>query len=289
MQQCGDASGTLAAAKDMPARVRAASLDDPQFLLPLSEAYRATGNAEESQRLLQQALQNRSGAKATPEAQAQIAAALTETGSYAQATNIYVNLLQKQPDKLDYWEGLIGTLHQANKDSDALSVGAKMPADLYDQAMQRTDFVVMMSSIYEAQDQLEAAHRMLDEALQQATTNGRTAPVQLQLQVAGLWLREKQYDKALDLFGQVLGHYPENIEAWRGALAAYHESNQDGRAIALFDQASDLQRRRLEADPDVLSLLAFAHSAQGEHDLALRLVRQAVSRYQLMHRPLPVD
>ena len=187
------------------------------------------------------------------------------------------------------WEGLIGTLHQANKDSDALAVGAKMPEDLYDKAMSRTDFVVMMSSIYEAQDQLEPAHRMLDQAMQQASANGQTAPVQLQLQIAGLWLREKQYDKSLDLFGQVLGRYPENLDAWRGALAAFHESHQDARAIALVDRASDLQRRRLEADPDVLSLLAFAHSAQGDHDLALRLVRQAVLRYQVTGRALPVD
>ena len=289
LQQSGDAAGAIAAAREMPAKVRAASLDDPEFLLPLSEAYRATGNAVESERLLQQVLQSAGTAKASPGAQAEIASVLAETGNYERATDIYVNLLNQDPEKLDVWEGLIGALHQANKDSDALAVGAKMPADLYEKALLRTDFVVMMSSIYEAQDQLEPAHRMLEDAIEQGTANGQSAPVQLQLQVAGLWLREKQYEKALDLFGQLLGRYPENIEAWRGELAAYHESHQDRRAIELFDQASDLQRRSLETDPDVLSLLAFAHSAEGEHDLALRLVRQAVSRYQVMHTALPLD
>jgi len=209
LQQSGDAAGAIETAKVMPAKVRAASLDDPQFLLPLSEAYRATGNTEQSQRLLQQAIQNKCGMKASPDAQAQIASALSETGSYAQATDIYVNLLQQDPQKLDVWEGLIGTLHQANKDAEALEIGAKMPEDLYEKALQRSGFVVMMSSIYESQDQLQPAQRLLEQALQQETAQGQSAPVQLQLQIAGLWLREKQYGKALDLFGQVLDRYPE--------------------------------------------------------------------------------
>ena len=289
LQQSGDGQGAITASKNMPATVRVGCLDEPECLLPLSAAYSSVGNLEESRNLLQHAVQISVGAKGSPDMQMQVAALLAETGNFAQATELYVRLAQQDPKRLDIWEGLIAALHQANKDQEALEVSNKMPPEVYDKALEKTDFLEIMSSIYEAQDQLEPAHRLLEQAMQRETASGQNPPLPLELQLGGLWLKEKDYAKASDLFSQVISHYPENLTAWRGEFTALHESGHDEEAIALTARAPDTTRHRLESDPDTLALLALSYSAEKQNDVAVRLVRQAAWQYQSVRKAVPVD
>ena len=289
LQQSGDAPGAITASKNMPANVREGCMEEPECLLPLSAAYRSTGNVDESRSLLQRAVQISVSAKGSPEMQMQVAGLLGETGNFGQATEMYVRLAEQDPKRLDIWEGLISALHQANKDTEALAVSAKIPPDVYDKALEKTDFMMIMASIYEAQDQIEPAHRLLEQALNRETASGQDAPLPLQLQIGGLWLKEKDYTKASDLFSGVISRYPENLNAWRGEFSALHESGHDEQAIALFSRAPDTTRHRLENDPDTLALLAFSYSSQKQNDIAVRLIRQAAWQYQQARKTIPVD
>jgi tetratricopeptide (TPR) repeat protein len=289
LQQSGDAPGAITASKNMPAAVRDGCMEEPECLLPLSAAYRSTGNVDESRILLQRAVQISVGATGSPEMQMQVAGLLGETGNFAQATEMYVRLAQQDPKRLDIWKGLISALHQANKDPEALAVSAKIPSEVYDKALEKTDFLMIMASIYEAQDQIEPAHRLLEQALNRETAGGQDAPLPLQLQIGGLWLKEKDYTKASDLFSSVISRYPENLTAWRGEFSALHESGHDEQAIALLLRASDTTRHRLENDPDTLALLAFSYSSQKQNDIAVRLIRQAAWQYQSARKTIPVD
>jgi tetratricopeptide (TPR) repeat protein len=289
LQQSGDGAGAITASKNMPANVREACMEEPECLLPLSAAYKSTGNADESRSLLQRAVQVSVGAKGSPEMQMQVAGLLAETGNFGQATDLYVRLAQQDPKRLDIWEGLIGALHQANKDPEALAVSAKMPPEVYDKALEKTDFLMMMASIYEAQEQIEPAHRLLEQALKRETAGGKDAPLPLQLQIGSLWLKEKEYLKASDLFSAGISRYPENLAAWRGEFTSLHESGHDEQAIALLARVPDTTRHLLENDPDILALLAFSYSSQKQNDIAVRLVRQAAWQYQSARKTIPVD
>ncbi len=289
LQQSGDGQGAITASKNMPASVRQGCMEEPECLLPLSAAYRSAGNVDESRSLLQRAVQLSVGTKGSPEMQMQVAGLLGETGNFAQATEMYVRLAQQDPKRLDIWEGLIGALHQANKDTEALEVSAKIPPEVYDKALEKTDFLMIMASIYQAQEQIEPAHRLLEQALNRETAGGQDAPLPLQLQIGGLWLKEKDYTKASDLFSGVISRYPENLTAWRGEFSALHESGHDEQAIALFSRAPDTTRHRLESDPDTLALLAFSYSSQKQNDIAVRLIRQAAWQYQSTRKTIPVD
>jgi tetratricopeptide (TPR) repeat protein len=289
LEKSGDPAAAIAAAKNMPASVRAGCLDDPECLVPLSEAYNAAGDTAESQRLLHQAVQVSAGKSTSLGAQMQIASLLAKTGEVNQAAEMYVGLAKENSDNIDIWEGLIGALHDAHKDTQALDVSARMPKELYGAATQRTDFLTLMAAVYESQGQIESAHRFLEQAISAATANGKQAPLALQMQVAGLWLKEKEFDKAIALYGNVVNNYPENLDAWHGELAALHEAKQDGKSIAIVAGASDDTRKLLEADPKTLGLLASAHSALGEHDLAVRLIRRAAWQYQSVRKPVPAD
>ena len=289
LQQSGDAPGAITASKNMPASVRDGCMEEPECLLPLSAAYRSTGNVDQSRILLQRAVQISVSAKGSPEMQMQVAGLLGETGNFAQATEMYVRLAQQDPKRLDIWEGLISALHQANKDPEALAVSARIPPEVYDKALEKTDFLMIMASIYEAQDQIEPAHRLLEQALNRETAGGQDAPLPLQLQIGGLWLKEKDYAKASDLFSNVISRYPENLTAWRGEFSALHESGHDEQAIALLARAPDTTRHRLENDPDTLALLAFSYSTEKQNDIAVRLIRQAAWQYQSARKIIPVD
>ncbi len=289
LQQSGDGQGAITASKNMPASVRQGCMDEPECLLPLSAAYRSAGNVDESRSLLQRAVQISVGTKGSPEMQMQVAGLLGETGNFAQATEMYVRLAQQDPKRLDIWEGLISALHEANKDTEALEVSAKIPPEVFDKALEKTDFMMIMASIYQAQDQIEPAHRLLEQALNRETAGGQDAPLPLQLQIGGLWLKEKDYTKASDLFSSVIARYPENLTAWRGEFTALHESGHDEQAIALFSRAPDTTRHRLENDPDTLALLAFSYSTEKQNDVAVRLVRQAAWQYQSDRKTIPAD
>jgi len=289
LQQSGDPAGAIAGAKAMPATVRTAFADDPELLVILAAAYEATGGTAQSRQLLQKAIELTGKNQAPAGTQMQMASLLAQAGMITQATEMYVRLADQNPQSLDVWLGLMAALHAAEKDSQALAVSLRMPRALYQEATKKADFLSLMASIYEAEGQLEPAHRFLEQAIQMNAAGGKEISVSLQLQAAGLWLREKEYSKAAEVFDQVIRRNPENTDAWRGALTSLHAAHRDDEVIADFSAMDPGVRDRLLADPIISGLLAGAYAAQGQKDVALRMIRRTAWQYESMRKPLPVD
>jgi cellulose synthase operon protein C len=288
LQQSGDSAGTISAAQSMPATIRMSCLDDPECLVPLAAAYGATGNASESHRLLEHAIQTSAQGTSSLATQVQVASLLSQAGYASEATGMFARLAAQNPDDLDIWRGLISALHESKDDSRALAAEARMPKDVFEKALNNTDFLTLTAAVYQSQGQLDQSHRFLERALQNESANGGSAPADLQLQVAGLWVEEQQYDKAIALYQQVINQHPEDLDSWRGELTALHGAHRDDDVIALVDNAPDAQRRRLESDPDVLGVVAMAHSSRGDRQLALQILRQAAWQYRQAQKPIPV-
>lgn len=287
LQQSGDSKGAIAAAQGMPATVRAGCLDSIECLVPLAAAYGATGDAVQAHRLLEQAIRGSQAESSSPETQMEVASLLSQAGYGREATTMFVRLAQQNPDRLDVWQGLIGALHESKDDAQALAVEARMPKDVFEKALNNTQFLTLTAAVYQAQEQPDQAHRFLERALANESAGGRSAPLDLQLQVAGLWVQEQQYDKAIALYQQITDQHPESLDSWRGELTALHGAHRDNEAVALIDNAPNDERKQLESDPDVLGLLATAHSALGDGDLALQIMRQAAWQYRRAGKPVP--
>jgi tetratricopeptide (TPR) repeat protein len=186
----GDPAGALLAARAMPASLHAPCLNNPDCLIPLAAAYIDTGHLPEARQLLRETLLS-FGAKSAPIAtRIKIAALLDQSGSYAEAADMYAALTQEDPTSLDSWRGWIACVHEAGNDSEALRISSTMPNDVYAKAVRNTDYLSLIAFIYEALHQLPQAHQFVEQALQNETANGGNPPLTLQLQVAGLWLQE---------------------------------------------------------------------------------------------------
>ena len=289
LEKSGNPSGVINAAKTMPASVKSACADDVEFIVTLAAAYAASGDTAQSRQLIQKAIALSGSSSASAGTQMQLASLLVQVGMITQAIELYVRLTEQNAENLDVWSGLIAALHAADKDSQALAVSGRMPRSLFQQATKKADFLMLMASIYESSGQLESAHRFLEQAMQIVTQNGKQMPVNLQLQVAGLWLREKEYAKAAETFDQVLRKNPENVDAWRGKLTALHEAHQDSEVVGEFYTIDPNLREQLTNDPAVAGLLASAYLAQGQKEIALQMIRRAAWRYESIRKPMPVD
>ena len=289
LQKSGNSSGVINGAKAMPASVKSASADDPEFIVILSAAYAATGDTAQSRQLIQKAIALSRTSSASAATQMQLASLLVQVGMISEATEMYIRLAEQNPENPDVWSGLIAALHAADKDSQALAVSARMPRSLFEQQTKKPDFLMLMASIYQSNSQLESAHRFLEEAAQLATQNGTQMPVNLQLQIAGLWLREKEYAKAAGAFDLVLQKNPDNMDAWRGKLTALHEAHEDSAVVGEFYTMDPNLREQLTNDPAIAGLLASAYLAQGQKEIALQMIRRAAWRYESMRKPMPVD
>ena len=289
LQKSGDSTGVIAAMKTLSASVKTACSDDVEFLVTLAAAFEATGATGQSRQLIQKAIQLSGNNSASTATQLQLAGLLVQVGMLVQATEMYVRLAEQNPQSLDVWRGLIAALHTAEKDEQALAVSARMPRQLFQEATKQADFLMMMASIFESDGQLESAHRYLEQALQIDTQNGKAITANLQLQIAGLWMQEKEYAKAVEAFDQVTRRKPENVDAWRGKLSAMHAARQDSQVTGEFYTMDPNLRERLINDPVIAGILASAYSAEGQKDVALRMIRRAAWQYESMRKPMPVD
>ncbi len=289
LQQSGDSAGAIAAAKAMPPKVRALSADDPEVLVVLAAAYETTGGTAQSRQLLERAIERSGRSRASAGTQMEMASLLAQAGMLTQATEMYVRLADQNPQNLDIWRGLIAALHSGDRDAQALAVSQRMPRTLFQDATNKPDFLMLMASIYESQGQLESAHRFLEQAVQIETSDGKEISIRLALQVAGLWLQEKEYSQAADAFDRVIRRSKENPDAWRGKLTALHMAKRDDEVVADFAAMDPALRDRLLNDPILSGLLAGAYAAEGQGEIALRMIRRTAWQYESMRKPLPVD
>ena len=289
--QYGDVQGATETASRMSPQVRSACSQSAECAVLLAAAYSASGRANESQRLLQSAMEMaaKQGKAQSFETQSRFAGLLLQIGKPSDAAAIYFRLAQQSPENVDAWQGLIASLHQSHKDAQALAISSKMPRAVYDAAASKPGFLTLMAAIYQSQEQFDTARSLLEEARTIETQNGQTASVALQSQIAGLYLQEKDYSQAVSLYEELLNRDPENLELWRGLFSGLHQSREDAKILGYLRQVPEATRTRMDSDPDLLALAAAAYASQGFPTEAQRTLRRAISQYQVARKPVPAD
>jgi cellulose synthase operon protein C len=204
------------------------------------------------------------------------------------AIDIYRQATQSHPNNPSGWEGLVGAYIRVGETSQAIAAVRSMPQISYNAALKNTGFLDSVALLYTNRGQCGEAEDFLHVSLAADRSAGRQPSESTQLQLADIWMRERNYGPARDLYGEIIGKDANSAEAWRGYLVTLHQLRADRTLVAEVPQMPYAVRTQLETDPSFLNLEASAYSTAGRNQDALQLLLKARSRYTAEHKVTPV-
>ena len=288
----GDAPHALASEKAMPASVRMELSKDPLYLRSLSSALSAVGRDADAQRVLRAALDLPFPADARgleAETQLQYAGLLQSANRLDQAAGLYRQVLAKDQNNTDAWQGLVRVEHTLGQDEQALQTVESMPPASYAKAMREPGFEATVASLYQAQKKIDVAQDILEKAIAQQISSGQKASVPAEVQLAGIYMERNNPQQAYPIYRQILTQYPDRTEAWKGLLSALHSTGRDSEAIAQVQQIPPATRVQLEGDADFLQTMGAVYNAMGQTQQAQIFLRRVQEHYAAQHTAPPAD
>jgi tetratricopeptide (TPR) repeat protein len=219
----------------------------------------------------------------------QYAALLAQDKEYAQSQDIYRKVIRADPNNIDAWQGLVSMQHLAGHDADAIAIVERMPPDAYDSALRSGGFLSELAAIYQSQNHPDVAQDFLERAVKSYLDNGEPLPISLQLQVAALDLDRNRPEGAYNIYRGVLTQHPDNLDAWKGLMAALHATDHDADALAQIQEIPQLVRRQLATDPEFQQTLAAVYAANGDQRGALALLTQVEDYYHAAGKQAPAS
>lgn len=217
----------------------------------------------------------------------EIAGTFMEQGKTGRAIEIYKEATLSHPNGSSGWEGLVGAYTRLGNFPLAIATVRTMPQRSYDSAMKHTGFLDSVAVLYSTQGQCSEAEDFLHRSLALDQSQGRKPAESTQLQLADIWMRERNFAHARDLYGDLVAQYPNSADAWRGYLVVLHQQQADRTLVSEISHIPASMRNQLETDATFLILEASAYYASGQSQDALRLLEQARSRYTSQRRIPP--
>ena len=288
----GDAPHALATEKAMPPAVRAELSKDPLYLRTLSSAYSAVGRDADAQRVLHAALDLPFPADARgleAETQLQYAGLLQAANHTDQAAGLYRQVLAKDQNNTDAWQGLVRAEHALNQDPQALQTLESMPPAVYAKVMRDPGFEATVASLYQVNKRLDVAQDILEKAIAQQTSTGQKPSVPVELQLASIYLERNDPQQAYPIYRQVLSENPDRIDAWKGLLSALHSTGRDSEALAEVQQIPAPVRAQLENDVDYLQTVGSVYNGLGQTQESQVFLRRVQQHYLTEHALPPAD
>jgi tetratricopeptide (TPR) repeat protein len=279
----------LALAARLPAHVKAALMQDPEFLGALASLYQAQGRGADAERVLAQALTlpfPGNGATLLAGTRLQYAGLLMEAKRYTQAAALYAQVLGDDPGDVSAWEGVISADHELGQDSGAIAAVQRMPTAAYETALDDSAFLSELAAIYQQANQYEVAEGLLERAEKLQAAAGSPPSIAIQLQLAGIDLVRNHTDQAYAMYRQVLTGHPDRADAWKGLIAALAGSNHGAQALEEIAQIPDAVRKQLETDIAFEQTEAGVYAASGDSARALGVMNR-VQAYYARARQLP--
>jgi tetratricopeptide (TPR) repeat protein len=290
--QAGNPAQALQTEKRMPQSVRSVLWKDPDFLRTLASAYSAVGRDADAQRVLKSALElpfPDDGLGLKSETQVQYAALLLQSNHLEQAAGLYRQALASDHSNVGAWQGLVRTEHALKQDDAAIKTLESMPQASYDTALRDPGFLSTIASIYQSQNHLEVAQGFLERAITQQTMAGQKPSIDLELQMASVYLARNNPEQAYPIYRQVLMNNPDRVDAWKGLLSALHETGHDREAVAQIQQIPPNVRSQLENDVAYLQTMGGVYSSLGDSSQAMVFLNRVKQHYANQRSAAPAD
>ena len=277
-----------------PTAVRAALNRDPEYLRTLATIYRAEGRNADAERVLTEALalpypDNGSTLKA--DVRLEMAGVLMEAKRYDQAAAIYSQLLEADSTNQSAWSGLISAHHLLGQDTLAISDVEKMPPAAYEAALSDPAFLSMLAAIYQQANQFEIAQGMLERAAKIQSANGGSLSFDVQMQLAGIYLRRNETAKAYEIYQAALKDHADRADAWKGLIAALMATNHNSEALQQIGLIPAAVRKQLDGDIEFVQSEASLYAATGDTARAQELMARVQAHYAKlkMEPPATID
>lgn len=275
-----------------PGSVKASMNQDPDMLRTLASIYSATGRDGEAQKVLAQALAlpfPDNGAALKTGTRLQYAGILMQAKRYDQAAEIYKQVLNEETDNLNAWMGLVTADHQLEMDKDAIELVQKMPPATYEAALADPGFLSMLGSIYQQSNQFEIAQGLLERSAQIQIKAGGQPALNLQIQLASIYLQRNDTAQAYALYHQVLEAHPDNIDAWRGLIGTLQSTNRNAEALQEIKLISPDIRKQLETDVQFEQSEASLYAGAGDNVNAIAMFNRVQKHYEALRQTPPAD
>jgi tetratricopeptide (TPR) repeat protein len=218
-----------------------------------------------------------------------IAGAFMDRNETGRAIEIYRHATLTHPDNPSGWEGLIGAYTRIGDFSQAITAVRAMPQRSYDLAVTHAGFLDSVAVLYSAQGRCQDAEDFLNRSLTLDQAAGRQPAEGTRLQLADVWMRERNYRDAQDLYRDIVRKNGNSAAAWRGFLVALHQQRADRMLVDEVPHIPAAVRTQLETDPSFLILEASAYSIEGQPQSALPLLQAARLRYTTQSKDPPAD
>ena len=218
-----------------------------------------------------------------------IAGAFMDRNETGHAIEIYKQATLTHPDNPSGWEGLVGAYTRIGDFSQAVTAVRSMSQSSYDQAVTHAGFLDSVAFLYSTQGRCQEAEDVLNRSLALDQTAGRQPAEGTRLQLADIWMRERNYSNARDLYRDIVRKNANSADAWRGALVALHQQRADRMLVDEIPHIPTAVRTQLETEPSFLILEASAYSIAGQPQSALPLLQAARLRYTTQSKVPPAD
>jgi tetratricopeptide (TPR) repeat protein len=286
----GQSQKALTITDRFPAVVKTSLAKDPEFLRALASVYRALNRPEEVRRTLVLALSlpyPDNGAGLSVETRLQYAGILVDAKRFDQAAQMYGQILNDDAGNLSAWSGLIGAYHEIHRDSEAIAEVEKMPTATYEAALADPGFLSILAAAYQQTNQLEIAQQLLERSAKiQIALSGQPS-LQLQVQLAGIYLARNNTAQAYDLYRQLLTGHPDRGDAWKGLIATLQATNRNTEAFQEIAQIPPQVRKQLELDIDFVQSEAALYAATGDTTRAVEYMNRVEAHYSALKIQLP--
>ncbi len=184
---------------------------------------------------------------------------------------------------------LIATAVERRDFDRALMAVHAMSPRAFDAAAKHPDFLSTAAFVYSTDGQCGEAETLLTRLLAADKAGGRVPAERTLMQLAGIWMRERRYDKASLAYHDVIASNPSSVDAWREYLTALHEAHDDRAVATEAGRAPAAVSETLATDAGFLTLLASADTAIGDNDRAVGRLWRARARYESLQQTPPPD
>ena len=278
----------LAVMARFPASVKSNLSRDPEYLQTLASLDEAAGRDADAQKVLAQALAlpfPNNGAELKAGTRLQYAGILMQAKRYDQAAELYKQVINDDTNSLPAWMGLISAEHQLQHDADSIALVEKMPPDTYESALADAGFLSMLGSIYAQSNQFEIAQGLLERAAKLQSP----PPLNLQIQLAAIYLQRNNTEQAFGLYHQILEAHPDNLDAWRGLIGALQVTNRNAEALQEIKLIPPDIRKQLETDVQFQQSEASLYAAAGDTANAIAIFDLVQKHYAALRQQPPAD
>jgi tetratricopeptide (TPR) repeat protein len=288
----GQNDKALAITGRFPADVKNEMAKDPEYLRTLATIYHAQNRPADAQRVLSQALAlpfPANGANLKQDTRLQYAGILMEAHRFDQAAAMYTQILNDDAGNPPAWMGLVSAHHELNRDGDAIADVEKMPPATYEAALSDVGFLSMLGSIYQQANQFDIAQNLLERAAKLQMAAGIQPSLQMQLQLASIYLQRNNTAQAYGIYRQVLTAHPDRIDAWKGLIATLQSTNHTTEALQQIALIPPAVRKQLESDAEFVEGEASLYAAAGDIPHAAEYMSRVQAHYAALKQPMPTN